>query len=195
MDERTPKTIENIRRVAQETGTQRKFKSLSEELNRQGITSPRGSAWTPGGLFNFCTRHGLFKGAPAPKKGKAEPRPVALATQDTADITRPEVLQLDPDTIGILREVAQWWKVKGAKMAMQNASWEGETAEPAYRPNFPGTRRNTGIRINARLLQDALEKAQTPAESVKTGGGLSPLIERLLWQYLGFDSKYLAVEM
>ncbi|MGO9119837.1 MAG: hypothetical protein ACLQPD_19775 [Desulfomonilaceae bacterium] len=183
MDWNTPETIENIRRVAEEKGLKGNYRELSEELNRRRITNLRGGEWTRKNLGTFCNRHSVFK----------EPRPVAIATQDTSDIPRPEVPdkvsqipQLDAETVAVLREIVSWWKARGAE-----AMTRKETTEPAYRPNFPGTRRNTGIRINARLLQDALAKAQTPAESTKMGGGLSPLIERLLWEYMEFNPKYL----
>ncbi len=206
MDKKTFEVVGKIRQVAEETGLQRQWIALCTELNRRGIRSSRGSEWTPQGLTNICNRHGLFKGNP-------EPRPAALATQNTTlakqaepkervsapqpKLLEPESLQLDVDTIATLKEIAQWWKSGGAKIAMRNVTWEEEPSEPTYRAVFPGgkdAKANTGIRINKRLLNDALAKAQTPEEMIKTGGSLSPLIERLLWEYLEFDPKYLSKE-
>ena len=162
-------------------------------------------------MSNLCRRHNLFG-------SDSEPPVVTPATQDTipekqaeiqepdevthrnADIPQreaphPEAPQFDPETIATLREVAAWWKTtSGAGVPVGGMERNEATAEPAYRPRFPGERKNTGIRINKLLLRDALKKAQTPGEAVKTGGGLSPLIERLLWQYLEFDPKYLSRE-
>ena len=210
MDKRTPEVKEKISRVAEETGTEGRYKALTEELNKRGITSPRGSKWQAQGLYNFCSRQGLFKDAPASKIGKGGPRPDALATQDTTPekqaepeehvstpkpkLLQPESLQLDIDTIATLKEIVAWWKTEGARMVTRNVTGESEPSEPTYRATFPGgkeAKTNTGIRINKRLLNDALAKARTPEEMIKTGGSLSPLIERLLWQYLKFDPKYL----
>jgi len=203
MDKRTSEVIQHIRKVAAETGLQGKYKALAGELNKLGIKTSRGSEWTPQGLSNICNRHDLFK-------GKAEPRPAALATQNTTfakqaepeervntpqpKLLQPESLQLDVDTIATLKEIVVWWKAEGSKMAMQNVTWESEPPKPTYRAVFPGgkdAKANTGIRINKRLLNDALAKAKSPEEMIKTGGSLSPLIERLLWEYLEFDPKYL----
>src|SRR5271157_1086201 len=204
MDKKTFEVVGKIRQIAEETGLQRQWIALCTELNRRGIRSSRGSEWTPQGLSNICNRHGLFK-------SRGEPRPAALATQNTTlakrggpegqastpqpKLLQPESLQLDVDTIATLREIVAWWRAEGSKMAMQNVTWESEPPEPTYRAVFPGgkdAKANTGIRINKRLLNDALAKAQTPEEMIKTGGSLSPLIERLLWEYLGFNPKYLS---
>src|SRR5271157_4874507 len=203
MDKKTFEVVGKIRQIAEETGLQRQWIALCTELNRRGIRSSRGSEWTPQGLSNICNRHGLFK-------GKAESRPAALATQNTIPeepaepavhvstpqpkLLQPESLQLDVDTIATLKEIVVWWKAEGSKMAMQNVTWESEPPKPTYRAVFPGgkdAKANTGIRINKRLLNDALAKAKSPEEMIKTGGSLSPLIERLLWEYLEFDPKYL----
>jgi len=229
MDSRTPEVKEAILRVAEESGLQGKYRPLSEELNRRGITSPRGSTWTGQKLYNFSVRLGLFQESPAArtdeKRGTAgavvPPTTDATHTTDapdivpgrnttgapqdgtqgkaTADATQVESCtsttpapHLDPETIAVLKQVAEWWKAKGSEMVMRNVTYEMEPSEPAYRVSFPGQKRNTGLRVNSRLLDDALRKAQTSEEAIKTGGGLSPLIERLLWQYLEFDAKYLS---
>jgi len=93
--------------------------------------------------------------------------------------------QLDNDTVATLLEMAEWWKEQKV------AGVQGMTPEPTTRPYFSGEKVNTGIRINKRLLGDALTKARSEGEKIKTGGGLSPLIEHLFWRYLGFDPKYL----
>jgi hypothetical protein len=208
MDKKTSDIIQQIRKVAAETGLQGKHKALAEELNKRGIKTSRGVKWSPQGLANICNRHGLFK-------GEKESAPVEPVTPDTAPeeqtepeehvstpqpkLLEPESLQLDVDTIATLKEIAQWWKSGGAAMVMRNVTWEPEPSEPTYRAIFPGgkdakgknLKKNTGIRVNLRLLEDAVAKAETPQERIKTGGSLSPLIERLLWQYLEFDPKYL----
>ncbi len=204
MDKKTSKVIQQIRRVAAETSLQAKYAALAKELNRRGIKTSRGAQWSPQGLSNICNRHGLFKGdevrppvtltpqTPTPEK-QAQVKEHMSTPQPK--LLEPESLQLDVDTIATLKEIAQWWKSGGAAMVVRNVTWEPEPSEPTYRAVFPGgkdAKTNTGIRINKRLLNDALAKAQTPEEAIKTGGSLSPLVERLLWAYLGFDVKYLS---
>lgn len=95
--------------------------------------------------------------------------------------------QLDNDTITTLLEMAKWWKEQGRGA-------QGMTLEPTQRAYFAGGRVNTGIRISKRLMRDALAKAKSKNEIVKTGGGLSPLVEYLFWRYLGFNPQYLSEE-
>ncbi len=188
-----------IRRVAGEQGiTPPHWSKLRKALNAAGVKAPKGNVWAHDiQVKRYCDAHKVFEATT--KSTTGAPRDTVIVSQvereEQVPMPRPEtpntgsqIPQLDAETVAVLREIVSWWKARGAETMTRE-----ETTEPAYRPNFPGTRRNTGIRINARLLQDALEKAQTPAESVKTGGGLSPLIERLLWQYLGFDPKYLRI--
>ena len=90
---------------------------------------------------------------------------------------------LDEDDLKTLHEVIMAWRTRKGQML-------NELFEPSHRPVFVGGKKNTGIRINEALLKDASEKAKTPGERNKTGGMVSPLIEYLLWSYLGFDPKY-----
>jgi len=210
MDRKTSEVIESIRQVADQTGTWGKWKQLCEELNKRGIKTSRGKEWGPTSLRQICNAYRLFEDASAQEPDEAktqqyidttpvmpaetpeqEPIPQSTTGAPQAERSALEVAQLDADTVAALKEVVVWWKSKGAEMAMRNVTWENEPASPAYRPSFPGKRKNTGIRINEKLLKDALERAKTSTESVKTGGGISPLIEYLLWGYLGFDQRYL----
>jgi hypothetical protein len=143
----------------------------------------------------------------------APPMPKVLHHTDTTSAPRelpdvmpqPEVhpisvtpLPLDADTVEALREVATWWlerKAKGEGMESEKVTTTVAPQAPQYRPVFPGARVNSGVRLNERLMKAALEKAKTPEEAARTSEGkLSPLIELLLWQYLGFDEQYLNPE-
>jgi hypothetical protein len=202
------KIIEEFRRAIAEIGPQFTNKQLAEKLNSWGVVNTKGTPFTPESVRNVCVRKQLLgDDAKSPPVASATQRTLPEeraevekqddATQCTTDIPQPEMSlpekpKLDPDTIAALKEVAEWWKrTRGGEIPNRGVTGHEETREPAYRPSFPGKRRNTGIRINERLRKAALGKAQIPKEAIKTGGGLSPLIEYLLWGYLGFDPKFL----
>ncbi|MFH0826119.1 MAG: hypothetical protein V2B18_25490 [Pseudomonadota bacterium] len=118
----------------------------------------------------------------------SDPEPSIFEDPAVIPTTNPQArpAQLDEETLAAIQEIVKWWGT-GGRAAVTAVS----TAKAInYRPVFPGKRKNTGVRINQKLLDDALAKARSPDESTRTGGGLSPLIEFLLWQYLGFGEKY-----
>jgi hypothetical protein len=57
------------------------------------------------------------------------------------------------------------------------------------RPTFYGMRKNSGLHLNQRILNAALEKCLSDKQ--RTGGSLSQLVELLLWQYLGSPDEFL----
>lgn len=196
-----------IRRVASERGiTPPNWSRLRRALNEAGVTAAKGNAWSSDiQIKRYCERHEVFGIAtrhaeaseditPARQAGQGEQgrttQDLPSAPQEQGPQHTTDGPQLDPETAAALKEVVAWWKTtKGAESV--SVTGNREIQEPPYRPNFPGERKNTGLRVNKQLLQDALDKARTPQEAVKTGGGISPLVEYLLWQYLGFDPKYL----
>ncbi len=82
----------------------------------------------------------------------------------------PQWLLEETDT---LKEMIEWWKSREAA-AMDALE---------RRPAFVGMTRNTGIRVNAEILDRAIDKARE--ERLKTGGNISQLVEWLLWVYIG----------
>ena len=90
---------------------------------------------------------------------------------------------LDVPDIVSLKELITWWRSQKAAPQLHGS--------PEYRPDFPGSRANTGIRIHSQMLKDACAKAKAEIPSLTSQGRISPLIEYLLWQFLGFDPKYL----
>lgn len=76
---------------------------------------------------------------------------------------------------GALTEMLEWWRER-----------KGKAPELfGQRPLIQGSKKkkNTGICVDAEVLELALTKAQ--AEKAQTGGSLSQLVELLLWQYIG----------
>jgi len=93
---------------------------------------------------------------------------------------------LDAGEMGTLRELISWWRSRKDGSTVREA--------PQYRPTLPGRRDNRGIRVNRRLMDDTLKKARELFPGPTSGGKLSPTIEFLCWQFLGFDEKYLQEE-
>ncbi len=91
---------------------------------------------------------------------------------------------LDAADIVTIKEVIAWWRSRKDGSTVHEA--------PRYRPTFPGRRDNRGIRINRRLMEDTLRKAREQFSDATSTGKLSPTIEFLCWQFLGFDQKYLS---
>ncbi len=56
-------------------------------------------------------------------------------------------------------------------------------------------RRSTGLRREARLLDEAREKRESPEEACRTGAGINSLVECLLWQYLNCGPQFLEKQL
>ena len=81
-------------------------------------------------------------------------------------------------------EVAEWWKKQTDK--------EKLTVTPIdYGPEFGGETKNSSVRLNVTLRDDALAKARAQ-HRLETRGNVSGLMDWLLWNYLNCDEKYLA---
>lgn len=201
---------DRIRAVAEEKDLAGRWALLAHELNRRKIANMTGTAWTRTTIGTFCRNHGITASAPQAQPTGSLPQRLATSTTAATQTGRAEAsgsattsapqqttgndtttaTDLDVETISTLREVASWWQDRKATGDPMEAA--SGPRGPEHRPVFVGARRNTGIRINSRLLEDALAKSQWPEEARKLGGGgLSPLIERLLWHYLDFGEKYL----
>jgi hypothetical protein len=217
---KTPEeTIDAIQAVARQIGfTGTNWPRLRIALIENGVTTRRGGSWNSvQALEQFCHRNGVvFAGEEAQTVSETPPRPartdeaeqlelvademhvamqdvemeISQAISEQTALPEPvdtqlEVAPLSPSEIVLLREIiAAWQNEPGVPIP---------TAEPVptYRPAFPGERDNTGIRVNRRLLKAALEKAKTEDAALTGGGKLSPLIEHLLWGYLGYDPRFL----
>jgi hypothetical protein len=103
------------------------------------------------------------------KKLQTPPEPPAIPQV-------PEWLLEESET---LKEMIEWWKTR------ESAMMEGSVR----RPVFAGKTRNTGIRMNAEVLDRAIHKSKQ--ERFKTGGNLSQLVEWLMWIYIGSPTDVL----
>ena len=74
------------------------------------------------------------------------------------------------DDLDNLKTLLDWWKTQGDTPQFREEA----------RPVFRGKTRNSGIRINAELLDRAVTKAKQ--DKVRTGGNLSQLVEWLIWK-------------
>jgi len=191
------------------------YQQVADALNVEGLGNSKGEPWksdsirvalardakrkakvgtypVPQGSLEDTTPYTGTTPEPQEKQGESSHKDTAIAPQpeieydNTTDesqsergTTEPHVVAqtgLDPETIATLKEVAAWWQSRKEEGVVAPDVPEG------YRPEFKGKRKNTSVRVNAVLLKDAADEA---------GIGVSPLLERLLWAYLGNDQKYL----
>jgi hypothetical protein len=82
---------------------------------------------------------------------------------------------------GRLGHMLEWWN--------QNQGAFQSTQE--RRPLFKGKRRNTGLHVNEKILELAIEKVKK--DKYWSGGSLSLLVERLLWTYVGEPESLLEI--
>jgi hypothetical protein len=115
------------------------------------------------------------------------------ATPSTTDVVSTTLApQLSQPELSAVREMLAWWESREEPEPEASGDpIETQATKPTYRPTFPGPRTNSGVRVNTRLLQEALKKARAEDATLTGEGKISPLFEYLLWQYLGFDDKYL----
>lgn len=84
---------------------------------------------------------------------------------------------LDPGTVAMLLEMAEWWKDNKGKLLQPL---------PLARPRFRRGAKTTttrSIRLSKKMIEEAVKKAKK--EQGRTGGTLNSLIEVLIWEYLG----------
>lgn len=148
--------IEKFTALVAEHG--RKWKKISDHLNRARITTATGQKWTKDNTERFYKRHCMTKGQDATK---------------TLPPTSPALPEwMDAEAQDDLKDLLEWWRQKKGS----------PLREIQARPVFKGTRRNSGFHINAEILKRAMKKVKT--DKVRTGGSLSMLVELLLWEYL-----------
>jgi len=198
-----------IKRIREMEAEGKTHQQVADALNQEGLGNSKGEPWNNNSIRVTLDRDTKRKAkagtepvpqasfedtTPEPQEKQGEPshKDTAIAPQpeieydNTTDESRadggtPEpqgVVEtgLDPETLAVLREVVAWWQSRKEEGVVAPDVPEG------YRPEFKGKRKNTSVRVNAVLLKDAAEEA---------GIGVSPLLERLLWAYLGNDQKYL----
>ncbi len=96
---------------------------------------------------------------------------------------------LTDEELQTMRDIIQWWTSNGETTMRRLETVRVE--DLLARPTFPGPKKNSGIRVNTRLLEAAREKCESPEEARRSGGSISALIECLLWSYLDSDPRYL----
>ncbi len=206
MDRKTIEVAEQIRKVAEETALQNKWKALANELEQRGVMAPRGPKFSATNLAQFCKRFGLFqskrKSSPVAPTSTSTPEPVPITPKEQAERTSDgasPVIQgkshvthrdtptkrLDDDTVNELLQMLGWWRArKDQPLTTKTPIQE----RPVFKRG--GDTITKTIRIGKELFQDA-EKL-TKKERALTGGTFSGLVELLLWKHLGSDKKYLA---
>ncbi|MFH1113717.1 MAG: hypothetical protein V1792_07320 [Pseudomonadota bacterium] len=108
--------------------------------------------------------------------------------QATNHVVRGTV-SLTLEELQTMRDIIHWWTSNGEETMrrLETVRVEDLTA----RPTFLGRKRNSGIRVNAALLDAARTKCEKPEEARRTGGSISSLIELLLWKFLDSDPQFL----
>jgi len=159
---------------------------IADELNRAGINTSTGKAWTRKNVGTYITRN-LKDYEPQSSTDVSADVPGADFVPNT-DVgsrgTAPAELNdlLEDGTLedlaglyrkGVLQDMAAWWeKNRGAVIKVASAP-----------PVFKGERHNTGIHIN-KVIHDRVRE-EILADKHTTGGSLSRLTELLLWRFLG----------
>ena len=167
------------------------WKWFAEKLNEKGFTTLSKKPFTPKNLQRFCKRHELDFKKPRresewhletmrpdieePEQGKQKQR-IRVSRNDIEPAEMPAVPQLPPwlfKDLDNLKALLDWWKSRP----------EATVSTPEPRPVFTGESKNTGIRINKKILERATVQAKE--QRWQTGGSLSQLVELLLWRYIG----------
>lgn len=96
----------------------------------------------------------------------------------------PEAMKALQDSyrFGTLREILEWWTGRTT----------GKVWVPGSRPKFSAKRRFVWVQLNEEILRRALNKVTQ--ERHVGYGGLSPVIEQLLWEFIGKPNDVLATE-
>jgi hypothetical protein len=149
--------IEKVRALVAEHG--RKWKKISDELNKARITTLKGQSWSKDNSERFYERHCVQ----AQQPGSKTPQPLSRELPEWMDSAAEDDL----------KSLLEWWRQKKGS----------PLGEIQARPVFKGRRRNSGFHVNDTILKRAMEKVKK--DKVRTGGSLSLLVELLLWEYIG----------
>jgi hypothetical protein len=150
----------------------RNWEAIATSLNRKGITTIKGDAWTANNLRVFVSRN--------LPRDLVEDSPV-----DAREIAQESVDNSPLPTLS--QALAEW--LDGAALADLRSlleEWRASRVLPKTRgpvPMFKAPRRNSGFHINAEILKRAAVRVES--DRAGTGGSLSKLVELLLWEFLG----------
>jgi len=136
------------------------WKEISDDLNKAGITTSTGHQWTRENVERFYKRH-------------CTENPQRVVTKTSPTVPQPSPTWMDASALADLRIMLEEWRTRK----------DVYMREIQARPIFKGLRRNSGFHVNDAILKRAMEKVKT--DKVYSGGSLSLLVERLLWQYIG----------